>query len=110
VYACQLSADQTLLFTANRDKSHYGLRLPSLKRRLRIQLPDLQEYDKSLSSLADPRLGLHHSYLVSLAAPKGTNDVTARKQGSASAAAAASSETVSKVADLTREAIESQTG
>ena len=33
----------------------------------------------------------------------------ARKQGSASAAAAASSETVSKVADLTREAIESQT-
>lgn len=33
----------------------------------------------------------------------------ARKQGSVSAAAAASSETVSKVADLTREAIESQT-
>jgi hypothetical protein len=33
----------------------------------------------------------------------------ARKQGSASAVAAASSETVSKVADLTREAIESQT-
>jgi hypothetical protein len=32
----------------------------------------------------------------------------ARKQGAASAAAAASSETVSKVADLTREAIESQ--
>ena len=32
-----------------------------------------------------------------------------RKQGTASAAAAASSETVSKVADLTREAIESQT-
>ena len=33
----------------------------------------------------------------------------ARKQGTASASAAASSETVSKVADLTREAIESQT-
>jgi hypothetical protein len=66
VYACQLSADQTLLFTANRGQNHITVYdYPSLKRRLRVQLPDLQEYDKSLSSLADPRLGLHHSYLVS---------------------------------------------
>ncbi len=66
VYGCQLSADQTLLFTANRGQNHITVYdYPSLKRRLRVELPDLQEYDKRLSSLADPRLGLHHSYLVS---------------------------------------------
>ena len=64
--ACRLSADQTLLFTANRGQNHITVYdYPSLKRRVRVPLPDLQEYDKSLSSLADPRLGLHHSYLVS---------------------------------------------
>jgi hypothetical protein len=66
VYACQLSADQTLLFTANRGQNHITVYdYPSLQRRLRVRMPDLQEYDEALSPLADPRLGFHHSCLIS---------------------------------------------
>ncbi|MCU1658141.1 MAG: hypothetical protein JWO57_2797 [Pseudonocardiales bacterium] len=66
IYACQLSADQTLLFTANRGQNHVTVyEYPSLELRLRVPMPELREFDTSLSSWADPRLGFHHSYLVS---------------------------------------------
>ena len=66
VYACQLSADQTLLFTANRGLNSISVYdYPSLTRRLRVPMPDLHEYDDSLPPWADPRLGFHHSCLLS---------------------------------------------
>ena len=66
VYACQLSADQTLLFTANRGLNCITVYdYPAMSVRLRVALPDLQEYDGTLAPWADPRLGFHHSYLVS---------------------------------------------
>lgn len=70
VYGCQLSADQTLLFTANRGLNHLSVYdYPSLRLRLRIPMPDLQEYDPRLPAWGDPRLGFHHSYLVSPRTP-----------------------------------------
>ncbi|MGH8094625.1 MAG: hypothetical protein ACREIF_14335 [Chthoniobacterales bacterium] len=64
IYACQLSKDQTLLFTANRGLNHITLYdYPSKQMRLRVKMPDLQEF-VSLPRLADPRLGFHHSYLI----------------------------------------------
>ena len=69
VYACQLSQDQSLLFTANRGLNHITIYdYPSLTVRLRVKMPDLQDYVPSLPPLADPRLGFHHSYLMSPAA------------------------------------------
>ncbi len=66
IYACQLSADQTLLFTANRGQNHITVYdYPSLTVRDRVVMPELGEIDGSLSDWADPRLGFHHSYLVS---------------------------------------------
>jgi hypothetical protein len=66
VYACQLSADQTLLFTANRGQNHITVYdYPSLQQRLRVRMPELQQYDEALSPGADPRLGFHHGCLVS---------------------------------------------
>jgi hypothetical protein len=66
IYGCQLSKDQTLLFTANRGLNHITIYdYPSATVRLRVTLPDLHEYLPSLSTIADPRLGFHHSYLVS---------------------------------------------
>jgi hypothetical protein len=66
VYACQLSADQTLLFTANRGLNSITVYdYPAMTVRLRVPMPDLQEFDTSLSPWADPRLGFHHSHLVS---------------------------------------------
>lgn len=66
IYACQLSADQTLLFTANRGQNHISIYdYPSLDLRLRVPMPELQEYADGLPSWADPRLGFHHSHLVS---------------------------------------------
>jgi hypothetical protein len=65
IYACQLSADQSLLFTANRGQNHITVYdYPSLTLRLRVPMPELQEYDASLPTSADPRLGFHHSVLV----------------------------------------------
>ncbi|OGW51383.1 MAG: hypothetical protein A2V62_06925 [Nitrospirae bacterium RBG_19FT_COMBO_58_9] len=73
VYACQLSQDQSLLFTANRGLNHITIYdYPSLTTRLRVKMPDLQEYVPALPPLADPRLGFHHSYLISPAAPPHT--------------------------------------
>ncbi len=66
VYACQLSADQSLLFTANRGQNHITVYdYPSLTLRLRVPMPDLQEFDARLGPWSDPRLGFHHSHLVS---------------------------------------------
>lgn len=66
VYACQLSKDQSLLFTANRGLNHITIyNYPSLDLRLRVNMPDLQEYVPNMSKLGDPRLGLHHSTLKS---------------------------------------------
>jgi hypothetical protein len=65
IYACQLSKDQTLLFTANRGLNHITVYdYPANEIRLRVKLPDLHEF-VNLPKMADPRLGLHHSYLVS---------------------------------------------
>jgi len=63
VYACQLSIDQSLLFTANRGLNHITIYdYPSNTIRLRVKMPDLQEYtDAPLHG--DRRLGFHHGWL-----------------------------------------------
>ncbi len=72
IYACQLSADQTLLFTANRGQNHITVYdYPSLTLRDRFVLPEAQQLDGAAGSWADPRLGFHHSYLVSPATAGG---------------------------------------
>ena len=66
VYGCQLSKDQSLLFTANRGLNHITIYdYPSNTVRLRVQMPDLQEYVPSIPQIADPRLGFHHGFLIS---------------------------------------------
>jgi hypothetical protein len=65
VYACQLSADQSLLFTANRGLNWITVYdYPSGEVRLRVPMPELQQYLPWLSPLADPRLGFHHGTLI----------------------------------------------
>jgi hypothetical protein len=65
VYACQLSADQSLLFTANRGLNQITIyNYPSGEIRARVPMPDLQTYIPWLSPAADPRLGFHHSVLL----------------------------------------------
>ncbi len=66
IYACQLSKDQSLLFTANRGLNHISVyNYPSNELRLRVRLPDLQEFAPGIGKYADPRLGFHHGWLVS---------------------------------------------
>jgi len=66
IYACQLSKDQSLLFTANRGLNHITVyNYPDASIRLRVQMPDLHEFMPSMTTIADPRLGFHHSYLIS---------------------------------------------
>ncbi len=66
IYACQLSKDQSLLFTANRGLNHITIYdYPSAKIRLRIEMPEIQDYISHLEKSGDPRLGFHHSHLVS---------------------------------------------
>jgi hypothetical protein len=65
IYACQLSQDQSLLFTANRGLNHITIYdYPSNKLRLRVKMPDLQNYVSYVGRIADPRLGFHHSHLI----------------------------------------------
>ncbi len=65
VHACQLSSDQSLLFTANRGLNHITIyNYPSLEQRLRVSMPDIQEYVPLVGKYGDPRLGFHHSYLI----------------------------------------------
>lgn len=66
VYGCQLSADQKLLFTANRGLNTIKVyNYPDLTERVSVKLPDLQKYDRTLRWWGDPRLGFHHSTLLS---------------------------------------------
>ena len=66
VYACQLSADQSLLFTANRGLNTITVYdYPSNTVRLTVKMPELQEYDERVRWWGDPRLGFHHSTLLS---------------------------------------------
>lgn len=65
VHACQLSDDQSLLFTANRGLNHITVYdYPSLEMRFRVKMPDIQNYTP-IPKMADPRLGFHHSLLLS---------------------------------------------
>ncbi len=63
VYACQISADQSLLFTANRGLNHITVYdYPSNEIRLRIKMPDIQEFVDAPPQ-GDRRLGFHHGHL-----------------------------------------------
>jgi hypothetical protein len=65
VYACQLSKDQRLLFTANRGLNHISIYdYPDATLRLRVSMPAIQEHFPWMSEMADPRLGFHHGYLL----------------------------------------------
>jgi len=65
VYACQLSADQSLLFTANRGLNCVTIYdYPAGEVRIRVPMPELQRYLPFLSPFADPRLGFHHGALI----------------------------------------------
>jgi hypothetical protein len=65
IYGCQLSEDQSLLFTANRGLNHITIYdYPSTDLRLRVQMPGIQEFLPFIESTADPRLGFHHSFVV----------------------------------------------
>jgi len=69
VYACQLSADQALLFTANRGLNHITVYdYPSNDIRLRVKMPALQEF-VPMSPRGDPRLGFHHGAVWSAKSP-----------------------------------------
>lgn len=66
VYACQISADHSLLFTANRGLNTITVyNYPDTTVRLRVRMPELQEFDTGLRWWSDPRLGFHHSTLLS---------------------------------------------
>jgi hypothetical protein len=65
IYGCQLSRDQSLLFTANRGLNHITIYdYPAATLRLRAPMPPLQDYFPWMSKLADPRLGFHHACLL----------------------------------------------
>ena len=65
IYACQLSRDQTLMFTANRGLNHITIYdYPSAELRLRVKMPEIQAYVPEYSLFGDPRLGFHHSTLL----------------------------------------------
>jgi hypothetical protein len=65
IYACQLDAAQSLLFTANRGLNHITIYdYPSVEMRLRVPMPEIQEYLPWIGPNADPRLGFHHSVLL----------------------------------------------
>ena len=66
VYACQLTSDQSLLFTANRGLNHITVYdYPANEVRTRVQMPDIQNYVSYIGQMADPRLGFHHGHLIS---------------------------------------------
>ncbi len=70
VYACQVSKDGSLLFTANRGLNHVTVYdYPAGTIRLRVKLPDLQQFVSGTHWMADPRLGFHHSALVGRPSP-----------------------------------------
>ncbi|MFJ9442386.1 hypothetical protein ACIRRH_10995 [Kitasatospora sp. NPDC101235] len=66
IYACQLSADQSLLFTANRGLNTITVYdYPANTVRLRVEMPELRTHLPELPVWTDPRLGFHHSTLLS---------------------------------------------
>ncbi|MFJ6383711.1 hypothetical protein ACIQI7_27355 [Kitasatospora sp. NPDC092039] len=66
IYACQLSADQSLLFTANRGLNTITVYdYPANTVRLRVAMPELRSHLPELPVWTDPRLGFHHSTLLS---------------------------------------------
>lgn len=65
IYGCQLSKDQSLLFTANRGLNQLVIYdYPACEVRLKVSMPSLQDYFDWLPATADPRLGFHHSHLL----------------------------------------------
>jgi len=65
VYACQLNRAQGLLFTANRGLNHITVYdYPSTGLRLRVPMPEIQEYLPWIGASQDPRLGFHHGFLL----------------------------------------------
>lgn len=65
IYACQLSSDQSLLFTANRGLNHISIYdYPGATLRLRVPMPPIQDFVPWMSNAADPRLGFHHGCLI----------------------------------------------
>ena len=70
VYACQISADQSLLFTANRGLNTITVYdYPENTVRLRVTMPELQEFDTGLPLGDPPRLPPQHSAQPTPAAP-----------------------------------------
>jgi hypothetical protein len=66
IYGAALSADQTVLFTANRGLNRITIYdYPSTAIRDRIRMPSIQSVEPKRKWHADPRLGFHHSWLVS---------------------------------------------
>jgi hypothetical protein len=64
-YACQLNADQSLLFTANRGLNHVTIYdYPSTEVRLRVPMPEIQAFLPWIGPKSDPRLGFHHAALI----------------------------------------------
>jgi hypothetical protein len=65
IYGCGLSADESLLFTANRGLNRISVYdYPSGELRLVAPLPPIQDYFPWMEASDDPRLGLHHSVLI----------------------------------------------
>jgi hypothetical protein len=65
IYGCQLSADESLLFTANRGLNRISVYdYPSGRLRLAAPMPPIHDYFPWMSPSSDPRLGLHHSVLI----------------------------------------------
>ena len=65
LYGTQLSADQSLLFTANRGLNHITIYdYPAGTIRFRVEMPPIQDYFSFIPSTADRRLGFHHSVLL----------------------------------------------
>lgn len=70
VYACAVSRDQTLMFTGNRGLNSITIyKYPEATPLLQVELPAIQKFAPTIGRLADSRLGLHHSYLISPDAP-----------------------------------------
>jgi hypothetical protein len=66
VYGCQLSQDQSLLFTANRGLNHITVyNYPDASICTRVKMPELHQYVPSMTRMEDPRLGFHHGFLIS---------------------------------------------
>lgn len=65
IYGCQLSANQSLMFTANRGLNRISVYdYPSGTLRLAVDMPPIQDYFPWMPATSDPRLGFHHAVLL----------------------------------------------